>query len=166
MRLLSVPQSIKELRPHAVWYVIERIGIATLIGEGGGKMFHVAPIDLGLLVLGVALFIRPMVTRSTAIEPREQSVVIKQLIDDARYRFRKLSHPSQVALKEVFRLPGIDLSMLRSILGNRTFSDIDGAIQALADGGFIEIGKQGRVMPKGNTEVLESLEELANDLRA
>lgn len=59
----KVPESIRELQPHAIWYVIERVFIASLIGRGGGEMLHVNPIDLGLLALGLILFARPLFTR-------------------------------------------------------------------------------------------------------
>jgi hypothetical protein len=48
-----IPKPIRELQPHALWYFVERVLIAGLIGEGGGRMFNVKAIDLTLLTLGV-----------------------------------------------------------------------------------------------------------------
>src|ERR1035438_3766956 len=63
--MFKVPKWISELQPHAIWYVIERVVIAGLIGAGGGEVLHVNPIYLVLVALGFVLLVRPLIGRES-----------------------------------------------------------------------------------------------------
>ena len=82
--MFKVPKSIRELQPHAIWYVIERVFIASLVGGGGGEMLHVNPFDLGLLALGLILFARPLFGKKHAgpsVEDQIESLNQKWIIE-------------------------------------------------------------------------------------
>lgn len=135
------------------------------IGKGGDRVFNVDPVGMGMLALGIGLFVRPMFAKKTT-EMAKVSAAVQKLTDNTRYRFRQLSRPEQVALKIVFQNPGMPLNQLQRMLRGYPFPDPEGATRGISDAGFVDVNNLGLVTPKGPAEVIEGLEELVNELQA
>jgi hypothetical protein len=123
--MFKLPHSVRELQPHAIWYVIERVIIAGLVGRGGGEVFHVNSLDLGLLTLGLILLIRPLIVKKPkgpSVDERIESLSQKW-IDEAEARSHLATSTRDTITGVSRRIDDVKVDLEKQLAANRHWTD-------------------------------------------